>query len=208
MPDAIIMMTLTVEIYIILHLLLGAPADILVTKEHGVPSWYAPGQSTIAKEALDGMAAAAWMEGIRIWVNSGYRDYVYQQAVIHRENSRYPEGYRSFSAEPGHSEHQLGTTFDVAWPGLTVDSLDARNLRLFQWLESNAHHYGFVISYPYKEIADWPFHNRWIPAVTEYIHEPWHIRYVGEDLAQKMWSEGYLDPQDPTLPQDFYSVWP
>lgn len=201
-------MNLIVELYIILHLLLGAPLDTLVTKEQGLPSWYSPGENAIARTALDEMILAADQDGILIWVNSGYRDYKYQAYVIRREGHLFPDSFRSYSAEPGHSEHQLGTTFDVAWPGLSVESLDRRNLKLFDWLEGNAHLFGFVISYPYKEIPEWPHHNRWLPHITEYIHEPWHIRFVGKALAQTIWEAGYLDPKDPTLPQDFYNPWP
>lgn len=201
-------MTLAVELYIILHLLLGAPLDTLITKDIGLPPWYAPGESAIAQMALEEMTVAAKMDGILLWVNSAFRDYSYQEEVKSREGYLDPDYHRSYSAEAGHSEHQLGTTYDVAWPGLPVVSLDSRNLKLYDWLEGNAHVYGFVISYPYKEISDWPFHNRWVPVVTEYIHEPWHIRYVGVDLAQEMWEEGYLDPIDPTLPQDFFTPWP
>jgi D-alanyl-D-alanine carboxypeptidase len=201
-------MTLAIELYIVLRLLLGAPLDTQVTKDTGLPSWYAPGERVIAQRALEEMTLAAEIDGILIWVNSAYRDYSYQAEVLSREEYLYPDHHRSFSAEPGHSEHQLGTTYDVAWPGLRVESVDPRNLELFQWLTENAHHYGFVISYPYKEIPDWPFHNRWLPVVTEYIHEPWHIRYIGSALAQEMWEAGYLTPTNPVLPQDFFTPWP
>jgi D-alanyl-D-alanine carboxypeptidase len=201
-------MNMAIELYIVLLLLLGAPLDTLVTKDVGLPPWYAPGESAIAEMALEEMTHAAELDGILIWVNSAYRDYSYQEDVLSREGNLSPDDHRSYSAEPGHSEHQLGTTYDVAWPGLRVDSLNPRNLKLFQWLTQNAHLYGFVISYPYKEIPDWPYHNRWLPLVTEYIHEPWHIRYVGEVLALEMLEAGYLIPGTPILPQDFYTPWP
>jgi D-alanyl-D-alanine carboxypeptidase len=201
-------MALAIEFYIVLRLLLGAPLDTLVTRDQGLPAWYAPGGNEAAIAALEEMQLVADSQGVKLWVNSSYRDYAYQQEVIRRQASNQPERYRSYSAAPGHSEHQLGTAFDVAWAGLPVESLDGRNLELFQWLEQNAYEFGFVISYPYKEVPEWPFHNRWLPVVTEYIHEPWHIRFVGEALARKMWEQGYLDPQSPILPQDYYHPWP
>lgn len=201
-------MTIAIELYIILKLLLGAPLDVLVTSEQGLPSWYSPGLNPSASESLLDMQQAAEKDDVLLWITSGYRDYFYQQEVNQREGHLNPERFQSYTAAPGHSEHQLGTAFDLSWPGLAVESLDGRNLELHQWLELNAHQYGFVITYPYKEIDEWPYHNRWMPRVTDYIHEPWHLRYVGGVLAQKMWKEGYLDPQSPLLPQDFYNPWP
>ncbi len=201
-------MKLLTEFFIILQLLLGAPLDVLVTPSQGLPSWYEPGPSEEARMALDELSTGAEDEGVLSWVRSAYRDYTYQEEVARREGDRQPASYRSYSAQPGHSEHQLGTAFDLAWAGLPVESLDARNLRLYEWLEQNAHRYGFVISYPYKEIDTWPFHNRWLPVITDYIYEPWHVRYVGRDLARSMWEEGYLDPLSPVLPQDYYTPWP
>jgi D-alanyl-D-alanine carboxypeptidase len=199
---------LTIELYIIIQLLLGAPLDVLITKDQGLPHWYAPGESEEAALALGKMTSAANDEGIHLWINSGYRNFNYQTEVFQREALRMPDNYQSRSAKPGHSEHQLGTTYDVAWAGLTSDSLDPRNLELFHWLEENAHTFGFIISYPYKEISVWPYHNRLVPVLTEYIYEPWHLRYVGEKLAQEMWEQGYLEPLNPILPQDFFTPWP
>jgi D-alanyl-D-alanine carboxypeptidase len=196
------------EIYFVFRLLLGAPLDTLVTRDQGLPQWYAPGENAEARMALEEMTIAAERDGVLLWVNSGYRDFSYQAKVLNRGDDRSPDVSRSFSAEPGHSEHQLGTAYDVAWPGLMVESTDPRNQILFQWLTANAHRFGFVISYPYKEIPDWPYHNRWLPVVTEYIYEPWHIRFVGLDLAGEIERASYLVPGDPTLPQDFYSAWP
>lgn len=201
-------MKLLIEFFIILQLLLGAPLNVMVTPSQGLPSWYAPGESQEANKALDALSIAAEHEGVWFWITSTYRDYSYQEEVAKRESDRQPDRYRSYSAQPGHSEHQLGTAFDVAWAGLPVESLDPRNLKLHQWLEENAHIYGFIVSYPYKEISTWPFHNRWLPVVTDYIYEPWHIRYVGIGLASRMWEEGYLNPQSPVLPQDYYIPWP
>jgi D-alanyl-D-alanine carboxypeptidase len=200
-------MRLAIELYFVLHLFLGAPLDTLVTKRQGLPAWYSPGVNTEAKVALASMESAANDEGILFSVTSDFRDYAYQQRVNQREQGLNSDMYRSYSAAPGHSEHQLGTTFDLAWPGLRTTSLDKRNLELFAWLEENAHRYGFVISYPLKQTENWPYHNRWMPGPTEYIYEPWHVRYVGEALATTIWEHGYLDPASRTLPQDFYTPW-
>jgi D-alanyl-D-alanine carboxypeptidase len=110
-------------------------------------------------------------------------------------------------ARPGHSEHQLGTTFDLAWAGLPVEFLDPRNEQLWDFLQNHAHEYGFVISFPLKNIGEWPYDNRWYPVITEFRWEPWHIRYVGVELATIIYQAGYLDPNSDVLPQQFYEVW-
>jgi D-alanyl-D-alanine carboxypeptidase len=43
----------------------------------------------------------------------------------------------------------------------------------------NGHRYGFVIRYPEGE-----------EAVTGYKYEPWHVRYVGVELATAMEESG------------------
>ncbi|TFH32020.1 MAG: hypothetical protein E4G99_13275 [Anaerolineales bacterium] len=129
------MMNFFVDLYIILQLLLGAPLDVLVSPDQGLPVWYAPGLNPEAAAALDDMMLAAAEEDVMIWSYSDYRDYAYQQEVDRRESDRQPDRHRSYSAAAGHSEHQLGTAFDVAWPGLPVESREARNLELFDWLK-------------------------------------------------------------------------
>ncbi len=200
-------MKLFVELYIVLHMLMGAPLNALVDARHPLPRWFDPGPQPDAVSALEALVTEANKAGIKAAIYSGYRSYSKQGAVVEREGSERPLTARFYIAAPGHSEHQLGTAFDLVWPGLKVESSDPRNERLDIWLEENAHHYGFVLSYPYKEIEEWPYSNRWMPQVTEIIHEPWHIRYVGISLAEDMIVAGYLDPQKSVLPQDFYQPW-
>jgi D-alanyl-D-alanine carboxypeptidase len=46
----------------------------------------------------------------------------------------------------------------------------------YQWLLDHAHEYGFVLSYPANN--------------SYYVFEPWHWRFVGEDLADDMHDGG------------------
>ena len=47
------------------------------------------------------------------------------------------------------------------------------------WLRENAYRYGFVIRYlEGKE------------DITGYNYEPWHIRYLGEELAKELYERG------------------
>lgn len=199
---------IVLQIYVILVLLTGAPLNTLVDSEHSLPAWYDPGMRAETLAAWDVLQTAAREDGIKLTIFSGYRSYEYQTQVYTREITRRSGQALLYSTHPGHSEHQLGTTIDVTWPGLPLGFNDIRNDRLYEWLRDNAYLYGFVISYPYKTSDTWPYHNRWLPVVTEYIYEPWHIRYVGNALAQEIFNAGYLDPSSDVIPQDFYRAWP
>jgi len=199
---------LLVELYIVLHMLMGAPLDALVDGRHPLPRWFDPGPSPDAVSALEALVVEAGEAGVKAEVYSGYRSYAQQSVTLDREWRKRPLTASFYIGAPGFSEHQLGTAFDLVWPGLKVEHRDPRNERLYIWLEENAHRFGFVVSYPYKEIEQWPHNNRWMPQVTEFIHEPWHIRYVGISLAEEIFAAGYLDPQNSVLPQDFYESWP
>ncbi|MBE9480008.1 MAG: M15 family metallopeptidase [Chloroflexi bacterium] len=200
-------MKLLVELYIVLHMLMGAPLDVLVDARHPLPRWFDPGPHPDAVSALEDLISEASDAGIKAIEYSGYRSYSKQGSTVEREWKEKPLTASFYVAAPGHSEHQLGTAFDLVWPGLKVEFSDPRNEQLYIWLEENAHHFGFVLSYPYKEIEGWPYNNRWMPQVTEFIHEPWHIRYVGIPLAEEIFAAGYLDPQNSILPQDYYQPW-
>ena len=80
----------------------------------------------------------------------------------------------TFSARPGHSEHQTGLAFDVG----AIDD-DFANWPSGIWLKENAHKYGFIIRYPKGK-----------QHITGYKYEPWHIRYLGVDLATKVYNSG------------------
>ncbi len=201
-------MNFLIELYIVMYLILGAPLNTLVDVDHGLPRWYDPGLQEAASAAFQEMKGAAILEDVKLEIFSGYRNYPYQQEVFQREFTFHPESADLYLAPPGHSEHQLGTAFDVVWPGLRVDSKDPRNRRAFDWLEEHAHTYGFVLSYPLKKIKIWPYDNRIYPLDGEFIYEPWHIRFVGVDLASEIVDAGYLDSQSVVLPQDFYQSWP
>lgn len=201
-------MRIVLSLYLVLKLLIGPPLDVLVDSQHGLPEWYAPGVNTHAARALGELTAAAEMEGLKLAVLSGFRSFEYQAEVYAREMQKWPDRVDEYAARLGHSEHQLGTAFDVAWPGLPVNSLDPRNVRLFEWIEANAHEYGFVVSYPLKTHEEWPYNNRWKAHGSEFIYEPWHIRYVGRELASEMFAAGYLDPGTGVQPRDFYRAWP
>ena len=86
-----------------------------------------------------------------------------------------------FSARPGHSEHQLGTTLDFSvGPGvpLTTKFGDSPSGK---WLARNGWKYGFIMSYPEGKRS-----------ASCYGYEPWHWRYFGRDLARKIHESGQV----------------
>jgi D-alanyl-D-alanine carboxypeptidase len=85
------------------------------------------------------------------------------------------------SAKPGHSEHQLGTTVDLKCNGCGDFDNSSGNLAMYKFLEENAYKFGFAISYA-----------NGTEQYTGYKNEPWHIRYLGESLANEFNNTGYL----------------
>ena len=47
------------------------------------------------------------------------------------------------------------------------------------WLRDNAHRFGFIIRYPEGK-----------EEITGYTYEPWHIRYLGEEVATAVFESG------------------
>ena len=88
----------------------------------------------------------------------------------------YGSGANSFSADQGYSEHQLGTTIDFTTEEIGASSSVFGKTTAYQWLLENAYKYGFILSYP--------------EANKYYQFEPWHWRFVGRGLAEKLHQEG------------------
>ena len=87
---------------------------LVVNKTYSLPKDYAPGLDKTTKEAFDKMNAAAKLEGLNIWLQSGFRSYDTQKRIYNSYVSQ--DGQKNadtYSARPGHSEHQSGLAFDV-----------------------------------------------------------------------------------------------
>jgi D-alanyl-D-alanine carboxypeptidase len=115
-------------------------------------------------EPLGRLIAAAGTAGYRLHVESAYRSYD-EQAEVFRTTKQVGR-----AARPGPSEHQLGTALD----------LDLPTKGAIAWLRKHATDFGFVLSYP-------PDKHR----VTGYRPEPWHVRFVGDELAAELAREGW-----------------
>ncbi|MEN9561706.1 MAG: hypothetical protein RIQ56_979, partial [Candidatus Parcubacteria bacterium] len=126
------------------------------------------------------MFRAAEKDGVRLAVTSGYRKPEIQQYLYDFWLQIHGPDARDMIAEPGASEHQLGTTFDLTDESIGYAGVDPRFARSEggRWLAKHAHTYGFVMSYP-----------RGKEKVTGYAYEPWHWRFVGVEIATKVFSE-------------------
>ena len=49
----------------------------------------------------------------------------------------------------------------------------------FKWLSENCYKYGFILRYPEGK-----------EDITGYSYEAWHYRYVGKELAEKVYDSG------------------
>jgi zinc D-Ala-D-Ala carboxypeptidase len=127
-----------------------------------------------AKAALERMLSDAFAAGHDIYVRSAYRSYAEQERTLAYWVSVLGEAEaRRVSAEPGHSEHQLGTAADLTSADVGHDLTEAfAETPSGRWLAENAYRYGFALSYPAGA-----------EAVTGYAYEPWHYRYIGPDQA-------------------------
>ncbi len=123
-----------------------------------------------AAHALEDMFAAALSEkGYTLLAVSGYRSYGYQQVLFNQKASAVGAAHASLTvAKAGQSEHQLALAMDVQCADEPTLSEDFASTKEGQWVEENAHRFGFIIRY--KE--EWT-------EITGYAYEPWHLRYIG-----------------------------
>ena len=148
---------------------------LVVNKTYALPADYNPGVDPAAQDALYQMFADAEKEGLSLWVRSGVRTYADQKwqynVYVERDGKALADTY---SARPGHSEHQTGLAFDLnslyTSFGETAEG---------KWLAENCHKYGFILRYPEGK-----------EHITGYMYEPWHVRYVGMDHAPVIYEKG------------------
>lgn len=124
-----------------------------------------------AKDSFEKLAEDAKKENLYIIATSAYRSYSYQETLYNRYVQK--DGIikaDTYSARPGHSEHQTGLAIDVQNKTLTYTDFYKTNE--FIWMQENAHKYGFILRYP-KDKTN----------ITGYNYEPWHYRYIGIEHA-------------------------
>ncbi len=148
---------------------------LIANKTFALPSTYGPGVDPEAKEALNDMFAAAKKDGLKLFICSGYRTYAYQKSLYNRYVDRDgKEKADTYSARPGHSEHQTGLAFDL---NKVDDSFDGTPEAI--WIAEHAHEYGFIVRYPKGK-----------QEITGYKYEPWHVRYIGVEKAKAVYESG------------------
>jgi LAS superfamily LD-carboxypeptidase LdcB len=121
---------------------------------------------------LNEMIDDALEDGIKIWVVSAYRSFNEQASLKGAYTQTYGSGANTFSADQGYSEHQLGTAVDFTTEGLGGGLTGFEGTPAYEWMQKNASKYGFTLSYPKGN--------------AYYVFEPWHWRFVGEDLASDL----------------------
>lgn len=149
---------------------------LIANKTYALPRSYNPGGLTPETyNAFQSLVQAAANDGYSLWNASGFRSYESQEQIYN--NYVYTHGQATadtFSARPGHSEHQTGMAIDVNNPS---DSFNGTPEAL--WLKEHCVDYGFIIRYPEGK-----------QGITGYKYESWHIRYVGVEMAKKLRDAG------------------
>ncbi|MGL4373806.1 MAG: M15 family metallopeptidase, partial [Turicibacter sp.] len=88
----------------------------------------------------------------------------------------------TYSARPGHSEHQTGLTMDITSPVVGNGLEEAFGATAEgQWIKENSHLFGFIIRYPQEQVFR-----------TGYQYEPWHLRYVGVEVATEIYENNWI----------------
>jgi len=141
---------------------------IVANKHYPMSKDYYLGENATAKAAFLKLIAQMKEEGYAISDNySGFRSYATQaqlyQSYVNQEGQAAADRY---SARPGYSEHQTGLAFDV----IGTDGQLVEDSSAAQWLLEHAPDYGFVVRYP-----------RGKESITGYMHEEWHLRYIGKE---------------------------
>lgn len=149
---------------------------LVANKTYSLPSTYAPGALTSEfNAAFKEMTNAAVKDNISLWICSGYRSYSYQNTLYTNYVARDGKAAAdTYSARPGHSEHQTGLAADINYADSRfVGTAEAK------WLAQNCWKYGFIIRYPKGK-----------DNITGYQYEPWHIRYLGKETAKLVYESG------------------
>lgn len=137
-----------------------------------------------AADNLEKLVKDAKVKGVGLIGISGYRSYetqsVFYNSSVQKQGADHAE---KFSAKAGSSEHQTGLAMDLSCKAMNnklVEKFDKTKEGI--WLKNNCYKYGFIIRYPKGK-----------EQITGYSYEPWHIRYVGKDLAK------YINDKNITL---------
>ena len=147
------------------------PTDLVLPDVRAVNSSNRLYMRKEAASALEELFKAAEDENYYLYAVSGYRSYSYQKRIYNP--------YSGYSAPAGASEHQLGLAMDITLAKYNGTlSVDFGNTKEGKWVKENAHKYGFIIRYLQGK-----------EDITGYNYEPWHLRYLGVDLATELYEK-------------------
>ncbi len=143
-----------------------------------------------AYEWFTKMVDDAQKDGIWLYCVSAYRSYSYQRTLYQRYVKQSGQDRAdTFSARPGYSEHQTGLAVDI---NTASTSSHFENTEQYRWLTEHCWEYGFILRYPEGK-----------EHITGFQFEPWHYRYVGQELAQAVHESGLTyDEYVASLPAD------
>lgn len=127
---------------------------------------------------------------IDLEIESAYRSYD-KQKIIYEETLKENDlvYVNKYVAKPGYSEHQTGLAVDLAIfknGDYLINDDFIKEKDICNFIKENCYKFGFILRYPFGK-----------EKITGYNYEPWHLRYVGNDLAL------YLKENNLTL-EDYY----
>jgi len=155
---------------------------IVVNKKHPLLRSWNPGENAEAVAHLNALIAAGREAGVDIMHSwSGFRTYDRQAQLFNSYASQHGiAAAETFSARPGFSEHQTGLAFDLLHGNGQLYRLNDHSYDYYvDWVAQNASRFGFIVRYR----SEWQH-------TTGFMGEPWHLRYLGVDLAQRVFASG------------------
>ena len=146
------------------------------------PDCQNPKMTKETSDALTKMYRAAKQEGLELVVNSAYRSYQTQVETMADFVARYNTQYANeYVAQPGASEHQTGLGVDLTSQSVVEGKrITFGDTEEYRWVIKNCARFGFIIRF--EDGTD---------GITGIAHEPWHLRYVGEDVAKEIQKNGW-----------------
>ena len=155
------------------------PSDLVSIKTDY--AWGEYGKNKIREEVYNAfldMWNVAKENNIYLMINSSYRPYKDQERVYNNyKESRGESGADKIAARPGYSEHQTGLALDI-FSTTNSSTKTFADSDAYKWLLENCYKFGFILRYPEGK-----------ENITGYAFESWHYRYVGKDLAKKIYDE-------------------
>ena len=142
----------------------------------------------VAATALEAMAKEMIFQGAgQMFVNSAYRSYDYQLELFVDKVEQYGEAEALVrSAKAGHSEHQTGLAVDVSVPAQGCAIMQCfGDTEAGKWIAENSWKFGYIVRY-----------ERDTTSITGYTYEPWHLRYVGTEIARMYANNGIHTLED------------